>query len=237
MIGSKKGMNRFLTTMVLEFVHNNRKDNVKCRSPFTTDQWTVNYLYYQGRFGKYQSTFTLPWGSGPVLTAGKACMTRDKKRGAMDLIPRLVGDRLYRIVREREWNVSRERQEREEEGEGKVKGEVYPLRWTADFAPLYGDLTSSPPSLPSLPSSPSPPLSPSLLELNKAPLVNFLDQQLPGVVHQYDRCGQWAEALLRSQPEAFGQREGGKEGRREGGKEGGMEREAGNGRVGSGRIG
>ena len=61
---------------------------MKCRSPHTTDQWTMNYLYYNGYFGDNAKTITLPWGMGPVLTVGKACMTKDRKTGATDLVPR-----------------------------------------------------------------------------------------------------------------------------------------------------
>ena len=39
-----------------------------------TDQRTMNYLYYTGRFGDYARTRTVPWGSGPVLTIGKPCI-------------------------------------------------------------------------------------------------------------------------------------------------------------------
>jgi hypothetical protein len=74
--------------MVNEFRLNNLKKNVKCKSPSTTDQWTMNWLYYTGRFGGYAATATLPWGTGPVLTAGKACITKDKHPGAVDLIQR-----------------------------------------------------------------------------------------------------------------------------------------------------
>jgi hypothetical protein len=46
----------------------------------------MNWLYYHGRFGEISKTKTIPWGTGPVLTAGKACMTADRKTGAKDLL-------------------------------------------------------------------------------------------------------------------------------------------------------
>ena len=87
-IGNKLGINRFLSILVHEFYQNNEKSNLKCRSPHTTDQWTMNYLYYNGYFGDNAKTITLPWGMGPVLTVGKACITKDRKTGATDLVPR-----------------------------------------------------------------------------------------------------------------------------------------------------
>ena len=39
-----------------------------------TDQWNMNYLYYTGKFGYYDRTTSLPWGTGPVLTIGKPCV-------------------------------------------------------------------------------------------------------------------------------------------------------------------
>jgi hypothetical protein len=70
-IGTKDGLGRFLNVLVSEFFENNAKENINCRSPSTTDQWIMNYLYYHGRFGAYERTVTIPWGLGPVLTAGK----------------------------------------------------------------------------------------------------------------------------------------------------------------------
>lgn len=70
-IGSKDGLGRFLNIMVLEFLENNANSNLNCKSPATTDQWTMNFLYYHGRFGAYDRTITIPWGIGPILTAGK----------------------------------------------------------------------------------------------------------------------------------------------------------------------
>lgn len=87
-IGNKIGITRFLDVLVHEFYKNNEKPNIKCRSPHTTDQWTMNYLYYNGYFSDYSRTLTVPWGMGQVLTVGKACMTEDRKPGAKDLIPR-----------------------------------------------------------------------------------------------------------------------------------------------------
>jgi hypothetical protein len=73
--------------LVAEFYSNNLKNNTKCKSPSTTDQWTMNWLYYNGRFGlSTEEMKTIPWGMGPILTAGKACITRDKKTGARDLL-------------------------------------------------------------------------------------------------------------------------------------------------------
>lgn len=74
-IGNRHGIHRFLTVLVDEFNNNNAKGLPKCRSPHTTDQWTMNYLYYRGDFGFPRQTKTLPWGTGPVLTVGKPCAT------------------------------------------------------------------------------------------------------------------------------------------------------------------
>ena len=83
-------MLHFLTVMVTEFYANNAKVNTKCKSPHTTDQWIMNWLYYNGHFGREDRTRTLPWGDGPVLTVGKACMTEKRKTGATDLVPRFT---------------------------------------------------------------------------------------------------------------------------------------------------
>lgn len=85
-IGNRKGIHRFLSVLVHEFYTNNEKGNVKCRSPTTTDQWTMNYLYYTGAFGEQSRTKTLPYGTGPVQTVGKACMTETRKQGATDIV-------------------------------------------------------------------------------------------------------------------------------------------------------
>lgn len=87
-IGTRTGMLHFLSIMVTEFYANNAKENMKCKSPHTTDQWIMNWLYYNGHFGHVERTSTLPWGLGPVLTVGKACMTEKRKTGATDLVPR-----------------------------------------------------------------------------------------------------------------------------------------------------
>lgn len=85
--GTRNGMLHFLSVLVTEFYANNAKDIPNCKSPSTTDQWTMNWLYYNGKFGLPPGKIkTLPWGVGPVLTAGKACMTKDKKTGARDLV-------------------------------------------------------------------------------------------------------------------------------------------------------
>ena len=81
-------MNHFLEVLVTEFYRNNNKPNKKCKSPSTTDQWIMNWLYYHGRFGNVSSTVTIPWGLGPVLTAGKACVHLNRSTGAADLIVR-----------------------------------------------------------------------------------------------------------------------------------------------------
>ena len=80
-IGTRAGMRRFLSVLVDEFHSQTRRKNRKCRSPSTTDQWTMNWLYYNGRFGHIERTTTLPWGMGPVLTVGKACIDSKKKTG------------------------------------------------------------------------------------------------------------------------------------------------------------
>ena len=55
----------------------------------------MNWLYYNGRFGSYNSTCTIPWGTGPVLTAGKPCIGADKKGGATDILYRKGSSELY----------------------------------------------------------------------------------------------------------------------------------------------
>ena len=75
-IGTRSGIHRFLTVLVDEFNNNNQKGVDECRSPHTTDQWTMNYLYYRGDFGFPHRTKTLPWGTGPVLTVGKPCASQ-----------------------------------------------------------------------------------------------------------------------------------------------------------------
>ena len=87
-IGTRAGLHRFLSVMTDEFLWQNSQPSRKCRSPHTTDQWSMNYLYYNGRFGDDERTVTIPWGMGPVLTVGKACMDKDRKTGATDLVPR-----------------------------------------------------------------------------------------------------------------------------------------------------
>ena len=73
-IGTRSGIHRFLSVLVHEFHTNNEKSGAQCKSPSTTDQWTMNYLYYKGQFGYRTQTKTLPWGTGPVLTVGKPCV-------------------------------------------------------------------------------------------------------------------------------------------------------------------
>ena len=73
-VGTRAGMTRFLSVLVDEFYAASRSANVKCKSPHATDQWDMNYLYYSGRFGRYDRTRTLPWGTGPVYTIGHACV-------------------------------------------------------------------------------------------------------------------------------------------------------------------
>ena len=73
-IGTRNGMHRFLSVLVDEFNSNSRGQKGACKNPLLTDQWTMNYLYYIGRFGDYTRTRTVPWGSGPVLTIGKPCI-------------------------------------------------------------------------------------------------------------------------------------------------------------------
>jgi hypothetical protein len=86
-IGTRQGMHRFLSVLVYEFHQNNMKGE-QCRSPATTDQWTMNWLYYNGRFGDRDKTLTVPWGFGPVNTVGKPCVTAERKLGATDLVRR-----------------------------------------------------------------------------------------------------------------------------------------------------
>ena len=73
-IGNRKGMHRFLSVYVDQFYENNASENLRCRSPHTTDQFTLQYMYYNGMFGEPERTRTSPYGSGPVLTVGHACV-------------------------------------------------------------------------------------------------------------------------------------------------------------------
>jgi len=87
-IGTRDGIHRFLSVLVDEFRTNNGR-GPQCRSPSTTDQWTMNHLYYSGRFGRMDRTRTVPWGTGPVLTVGKPCVDSSdkmKKTGKKDLM-------------------------------------------------------------------------------------------------------------------------------------------------------
>ncbi len=87
-IGTREGTLRFLSVLVNEFHENNAKENLKCRSPSTTDQWTMNWLYYNGYFGYPERTKTIPWGTGPVQTVGKPCVNKENKpsTGAKDIV-------------------------------------------------------------------------------------------------------------------------------------------------------
>ena len=74
-VGTRSGMHRCLSVLVDEFNSNNRGPNACKNSPRgLTDQWTMNYLYYTGRFGDYSRTKSAPWGTGPVMTIGKPCI-------------------------------------------------------------------------------------------------------------------------------------------------------------------
>ena len=75
-VGTRNGMHRFLSVLVDEFNSNNRGQKGACKNSVRglTDQWTMNYLYYTGRFGDYSRTKSVPWGSGPVMTIGKPCI-------------------------------------------------------------------------------------------------------------------------------------------------------------------
>jgi hypothetical protein len=77
-VGNRAGLDRFLAVLVQEFVNNYAKDNQMCHAP-VTDQWTMNYLYYNGLFGRHDRTRTAPWGTGPVLTIGHACINKHLK--------------------------------------------------------------------------------------------------------------------------------------------------------------
>lgn len=76
-IGTRRGMHRFLSVLVAEFYSNNQKKNKNCKSPGMTDQWNMNYLYYTGKFGEYDRTKTTPWGTGPVMTIGHPCINKN----------------------------------------------------------------------------------------------------------------------------------------------------------------
>lgn len=96
--GTRDGILRFLNVLIYEFVKNNAKvGNAKCQSPHTTDQWIMNWLYYNGKFGEYSRTVSIPWGTGPCQTVGKACMTVDKKTGAEDIVMRDVEGRIVNM--------------------------------------------------------------------------------------------------------------------------------------------
>lgn len=96
-IGTRDGMFRFLNVLVNEFMANNEKSNPFCKSPHTTDQWIMNEIYYKGLFGEIEKTQTIPWGMGPVLTVGKACVTKERKLGAQDLVPRNVEGQILNL--------------------------------------------------------------------------------------------------------------------------------------------
>ncbi|KAL9186259.1 hypothetical protein ACHAXT_005497 [Thalassiosira profunda] len=108
-IGTRGGVHRFLTVLVDEFRSNNRK-GPECRSPSTTDQWTMNHLYYRGRFGFYDRTKTLPWGTGPVLTVGKPCVNSQLERNGNSQTDMMVFDETTGLIlnpHEREGSLAR----------------------------------------------------------------------------------------------------------------------------------
>jgi hypothetical protein len=41
----------------------------------------MNYLYYNGRFGEFNRTRTVPWGTGPVNTIGTPCVNPTVEEG------------------------------------------------------------------------------------------------------------------------------------------------------------
>jgi hypothetical protein len=77
-VGTREGIDRFLAVFVDEFYRNNQKDpNKRCRSPHTTDQFILQYMYYTGKFGVFDRTATAPWGTGPINTIGHACVNNN----------------------------------------------------------------------------------------------------------------------------------------------------------------
>lgn len=87
-LGTRKGIDRFLSVFVNEFYANNQKENLLCRSPHTTDQLMLQYMYYTGMFGDPETTRTSPWGTGPVMTIGHACVDNSKtpSHSQMDIV-------------------------------------------------------------------------------------------------------------------------------------------------------
>jgi hypothetical protein len=78
-IGTRQGMHRFLSVYVSEFYAINSRENPKCKSPANTDQRQMQPMYYRGMFGEPERTRTMPWGTGPVLTIGHACINNHAK--------------------------------------------------------------------------------------------------------------------------------------------------------------
>jgi len=108
-IGTRDGIHRFLSVLVDEFRINNAKGPL-CRSPTTTDQWTMNYLYYKGKFGFVRHTKTLPWGTGPVLTVGKPCVNSAIGKNGNSQNDMIVFDEDSGLIlnpHEREGNIAR----------------------------------------------------------------------------------------------------------------------------------
>lgn len=83
-IGNRKGIDRFLSVFVDEFLENNKKPNHMCKSSETPDQLILQPLYYSGYFGDIERTRTSPWGAGPVNTIGVPCV-RGGAHSSLDL--------------------------------------------------------------------------------------------------------------------------------------------------------
>jgi hypothetical protein len=73
-IGTREGMHRFLSVYVTEFYTNNARQNQRCKCPANTDQQQLQPMYYRGMFGEPERTRTVPWGMGPIMTIGHACI-------------------------------------------------------------------------------------------------------------------------------------------------------------------
>lgn len=83
-IGNRRGIDRFLAVFVDEFLENNKKPNLICKSSETPDQLILQPTYYSGYFGDFERTRTSPWGAGPVNTIGVPCV-RSGVHSSLDL--------------------------------------------------------------------------------------------------------------------------------------------------------
>jgi len=142
-IGTRRGMHRFLSVLVGEFYSNNQKKNKNCKSPGMTDQWNMNYLYYNGKFGEYGRTKTIPWGTGPVMTIGHPCINKN--------IPNPNHSQKDMIVFDKETGLIRNNWETDDNSKARIAPVVHQFdrchKWIHPWFSRHGDLFNTVPTL------------------------------------------------------------------------------------------